>query len=113
MMKRLGFFFTAFFGLTIMAWMGLSTEAAAQSTPKVQQVRQHQIKRIGHGVKNGELTRYEAKRLAQEQRHIQRDVRRAKADGVVTGQERRHIRREQRQANRHIAVQKHDTQDRN
>jgi hypothetical protein len=112
-MKRFGFFLAAFFGLTITASVGLSTEASAQSTPKVRNVQERQMKRIGHGLKNGELTRYEAKKLALEQRHIQRDKRRAKADGVVTGRERRHIRREQHQANRHIAVQKHDGQDRN
>lgn len=112
-MKRFGFFLAVFFGLTILWSLGAANEASAQSTPGVRNVQERQMKRIGHGVKNGELTRYEAKRLAREQRHIQRDKRRAKADGVVTGRERRHIRREQRQANRHIAVQKHDRQDRN
>lgn len=112
-MKRFGFFLAAFFGLILLLGTGYTNEALAQSAQVVRNVQERQMKRIGHGVKNGELTRYEAKRLARQQRHIQRDKQRAKADGVVTGRERRHIRSEQRQANRHIAVQKHDRQDRN
>jgi hypothetical protein len=91
---------------------GMISLASAQHTPKINHKQQHQTVRIAHGVKNGELTRPEAKRLAREQKHIQHEKRLAKADGKVTRRERKHIRRDQRMASRDIYRQKHDRQNR-
>jgi hypothetical protein len=92
--------------------MGIISFASAQHTPKINHNQKHQTARIAHGVKNGELTAKEAKRLTREQKHIQHEKRLAKADGKVTRRERKHIRRDQRMASRDIYRQKHDRQDR-
>jgi len=91
---------------------GMISLASAQHTPKINHRQQLQSIRITHGIKNGELIRPEAKRLAREQKHIQHEKRLAKADGKVTRRERKHIRRDQRIANRDIYRQKNDKQNR-
>ena len=87
--------------------------AYAQGTPGIRHTQKNQAMRINQGVKSGELTKQETRRLVREQKHIQHEKRLAKADGKVTRRERKHIRREQRVANRDIYRQKHDNQDRN
>jgi hypothetical protein len=87
--------------------------ANAQNTPGIRHSQKHQTMRINQGVRSGELTRQETKRLVREQKHIQHEKRLAKADGKVTRRERKHIRHDQRVANRDIYRQKHDNQDRN
>ena len=74
--------------------------------------QRHQQKRIRHGVKNEELTRMEARKLAKEQVHIQRLETRAKSDGEFTARDRAKLNREQNQASSHIYRQKHDRQER-
>ncbi len=68
--------------------------------------------RIHDGVESGQLTRREATRLRGEQRTIQRQERRARADGVVTPRERAQLNRHQTRASRHINQQRHDRQQR-
>jgi len=92
---------------------GIISLASAQHTPNIKHKQKHQTVRIAHGVKNGELTKPEVKRLAWEQKHIQHEKRLAKMDGKVTRREWRHIRHDQRMANKDIYLQKHDRQDRN
>jgi hypothetical protein len=87
--------------------------ANAQNSSGIRQTQKHQTMRINQGVRSGELTRHETKRLVREQKHIQHEKRLAKADGKVTRRERKHIRQDQRAANRDIYRQKHDNQDRN
>ena len=65
--------------------------------------------RIGAGVRSGQLTRPEAYRLHREQRHIRRDIHRArKNDGRIDARERKHIRHEQRKHSRRIYMAKHN-----
>ena len=105
-MKNL--FFTA-----IMALFLLPAGANAQTaTPAINQTQKEQRERIQQGVKNGELTVHEKRKLVREQRKIARDEARAKADGVVTPRERATIKAEQRKASAHIAREKHDAQER-
>jgi hypothetical protein len=85
----------------------------AQNATGIRHTQKHQTMRINQGVKSGELTRQETKRLVREQKHIQHEKRLAKADGKITRRERKHIRRDQKAANRDIYRQKHDNQDRN
>jgi hypothetical protein len=73
----------------------------------------NQQKRIGNGVRSGELTRPEARRLERRQARIAYDKAKAKSDGVVTAEERAKLAREQNRASRSIARQKHDAQKRN
>lgn len=104
-MKKFLFFFLA------MTLSVLST--FAQSTPRVDQRQENQKARIQQGVQSGELTKKEASELRKQQRHIKRTEKRAKADGQVTGQEKAKLHRKQKRANKNIAKEKHDRQDRN
>jgi hypothetical protein len=101
----------------ILAGLGLVLAVAAGTasagTARYDARQAHQQQRIGNGVKNGELTMRETRRLAAGQVHLNRVERRAKADGVVTAGERAHMQREENQQSRRIYRQKHDAQDRN
>ena len=102
---------------TLMASIGLALSLAiagsvSAGTPRIDQREQNQRARIHNGVKSGELTRPEARRLAAGQMHVLRVEDRAKADGVVTSRERAHLLHEENQQSRRIYRQKHDAQDR-
>jgi polyhydroxyalkanoate synthesis regulator phasin len=68
--------------------------------------------RIREGVKSGELTHREAKRLRKEQRAINRTERRMEADGEVTTREKARLERMQDRACKDIYRQKHYQQER-
>jgi hypothetical protein len=92
---------------------GVLATTAAADTPVLNQRQHNQAQRIGQGVRSGELTRPETRRLVHGQRELRRDERRAKSDGVVTDRERARLQREADQQSRRIYRQKHDAQDRN
>lgn len=81
-------------------------------TPRINQRQRNQQQRIRQGVRSGELTRNEARRLERQEREIRQDERAVKADGVVTPAERREINRSLNRTNRRIYRNKHDRQDR-
>ncbi len=83
--------------------------SAQTQTPVINKRQVHQQERIKEGVKSGQLTHREARRLEAKQRKIQADKMIAKADGKVTPAERRHIKREQNRASRHIYRAKHNS----
>jgi hypothetical protein len=86
------------------------------STADAQTVRQkgkNERHRIAQGVKSGELTKTEAKNLANGQKEIHQDVKEAKADGVVTKEEKKEIKQDQRQQSRKIYRKKHNNRERN
>ena len=85
---------------------------AAAATPVLDGRQQNQAQRTGQGVRSGELTRPETRRLVRGQRELRRDERAAKADGVVTARERAGLQREANQQSRRIYRQKHDAQGR-
>ena len=66
--------------------------------------------RVRQGVRSGEITRYEASRLRQDEMRLHRDVRRAEADHRLTRREKRELRREQKRHNREIYRMKHNHQ---
>lgn len=80
----------------------------ADQTPRIDKREQIQKQRVKQGVKTGELTKKEARRLGAEQRKIKRDESKAKSDGTVTPAERKKLTREQNRANRDIARKKHN-----
>lgn len=84
--------------------MILAATAQAQTTQKA---------RIRQGVRSGELTRHETRKVVKQQREVKQDVRQAKADGVVTTAERKEIRKDKRKADRSIYRKKHNQRDRN
>jgi hypothetical protein len=92
---------------------GVLATTASAGTPGLDQRQQHQAQRIGQGVRSGELTRPETRRLARGQRELRQDERMARSDGVVTAGERARLQREASQQSRRIHRQKHDAQDRN
>jgi hypothetical protein len=85
---------------------------AQTATPKATERQVHQQRRIHQGVKSGELTKREARKLEAQQAKIQADKLEAKSDGVVTGKERAKLQHEQNRASRKIYKQKHDAQSR-
>lgn len=106
-MKRILLFTALSIGLAF------SVPSIAQTaTPVVKQRQINQQKRIGQGVRSGELTRREARRMELRQAKVQHDKKVAKSDGVVTPAERRQLRREQNRTSRAIRRQKHDAQTR-
>lgn len=70
------------------------------------QERQHD--RIRHGIRSGELTRKEAKRLLKQQRHIAKLERRFERDGHLDRHERRTLRRKLDSASQRIYRLKHN-----
>jgi hypothetical protein len=85
--------------------IGVFTQLPAQT---ITQKQINQEKRIHQGVKSGELTRHETKVLRKEQRIIERDKLKAKADGVVTKKEIHKIKAEQKAASNDIFRKKHN-----
>ena len=85
---------------------------AQDKTPIVDQREKNQQERIKEGVKTGELTPAETRRLEMQQGKIKADEMNAKADGKVTGAERRHLKREQNRASRNIYRKKHNLRER-
>ena len=96
--------------VTVVLSLGLS--ALAQSTPSVDRREHRQQRRIRHGVRSGELTRREARRLEAQQARTRRMEHRAKADGTVTRRERARLQHRENRTSRRIYRQKHDNQNR-
>jgi hypothetical protein len=64
--------------------------------------------RIRQGVKSGELTRQETKRLEAEEARIRANEARARRDGTLTPAERERLQKELDKASHDIYQQKHD-----
>ncbi len=93
---------------------GLSfSNIQAQSTPKVKKRQINQQKRIHKGVESGELTKGEYVSLQKQQKQLNRNKKRAKADGVVTKRERRRLHAQQSRNSANIAKKKHNKRKRN
>ena len=78
----------------------------------INQRQRRQQRRIHQGVRSGELTRKEVRRLEGGEAKIQRDKLRAKSDGNFTPRERAKINRELNRESRQIYKEKHDNQTR-
>ena len=97
-----------FVGLTAMAQTTPET-----NTPRINKRQHEQQKRIRQGVRSGELTKREAKKIEKDERGIRREERAAKADGTVTAEERKAINKDLNKTNRRIYRAKHNNRDRN
>jgi len=86
---------------------------AQTQTPKVTQQQVTQHKRIGQGVRSGELTRKETRELQRQQRSIHRNKKRAQSDGIVTPRERVRLDARQKNASGNIYQKKHNDRSRN
>jgi hypothetical protein len=69
--------------------------------------------RINQGIRSGELTRREARRLEAGLARVKIDERFARSDGSLSPRERARLNRELNHESRNIYRQKHDRQDRN
>lgn len=102
--------------VAMMVALALSAAAAqadaATRDPRVNARQDNQRERIQQGVRSGELTRHEARNVAEDQRDIRQLERAYKSDGELTAAERLDLHHEQNQASREIYREKHDGQDR-
>lgn len=80
------------------------------SDPRVDHLQAQERNRIEQGIRSGQLTRSEADRLVAEQRSIQAQERRYRADGVLTRAERSDLYGDLNAAGRHIYNETHDDQ---
>jgi len=85
---------------------------AQTDAPGVDKRQHRQQQRIIRGVKSGELTARETRRLVHAERHVAREERRYKADGRLTPRERADLHRDLTRSSRQIRRQKHDDQSR-
>jgi polyhydroxyalkanoate synthesis regulator phasin len=100
-------------GALLLALLAVPVLAAAGTNDLgVNRRQSNQQARIQQGVKSGELTRAETRRLQAEQRHIRREEARYKADGHLSAAERADLQRDLNKASRDIYHQKHDAQQR-
>jgi hypothetical protein len=90
------------------AWNAL----AAERDPGVNHRQHRQEQRIEQGVRSGELTRLEAKKLRKEERAIRQEARAFKSDGKLTRAERKDLHRASSQASKDIYREKHDDEKR-
>jgi hypothetical protein len=86
---------------------------AGDRTPNLDKREHNQRVRIAQGVRSGELTRPETRRLARGEAKLHRNEALAKSDGVVTPRERAALQAEANNMSRRIYRQKHDAQTRN
>ncbi|MBX2845380.1 MAG: hypothetical protein KTR13_04120 [Saprospiraceae bacterium] len=78
------------------------------------QVNAQAIKpRTVQGVKSGEITKAELKRIKKETKDVKRARRKAAADGQITRKEKAKINRQRYQANKAVYRSKHNNRDRN
>jgi len=82
------------------------------SSARINRMQAQQHRQIVQGIRSGELTPREARRLQAEQRMIRRQERAYLADGRLSRSERRDLYGDLRDANRHIYNQTHDGQTR-
>lgn len=89
-----------------------TTSFAGTCDPGVNARQNNQRARIQQGVRSGELTRRETRKVAETQRDVRQLERAYKSDGRLTAAERADLHHEQNQASRQIYRQKHDAQKR-
>ena len=85
-----------------------SPTTTSTKTPRVTKRQLNQQRRIGQGVKSGELTKGETRKLETEEAKIQAEKKMAKADGKVTPAERKKLRRDENKSSKDIYRMKHN-----
>ncbi len=98
--------------LALAAVLIAASASAMAGTPGLDARERNQRERIAQGVRSGELTRPETRRLVRGEVRLHRHERIAKSDGVVTRAERYRLDRNADRMSRRIYRQKHDPQDR-
>ena len=98
--------------IVIMAALATISVPALAGTPRLDAREHNQRDRIAQGVRSGELTRPETRRLVAGERRLHMHERHAKSDGVVTAGERARLERNADRMSARIYRQKHDPQSR-
>jgi len=98
--------------LAVAAFLTAMALPAMAGTPGLDARQQNQRERIADGVRSGELTRPETRRLVRGELRLHRHERIAKSDGVVTPAERVRLQHNAKRMSKRIYVQKHDAQSR-
>lgn len=84
-----------------------------RQTQKSVDAREHrQQGRVAQGVRSGQLTGDETKKLRAQQRDIRQEERQYRADGRFTKEERKDVQRDLNQASKDIYIEKHDAETR-
>ncbi len=86
------------------------TVPAFADTPRLDAREQNQRERIAQGIRSGELTRPETRRLVRGEVRLHRHERIARSDGIVTRAERFRLHRHADRMSGRIYRQKHDLQ---
>jgi len=92
------------------ALLSFALMTASAGAQGINHRQKNQQKRIRQGVRSGELTRPEFRKLGKEQARIRRHEAKAKADGKLEPRERVRLQKELNKSSRHIYRQKHDNQ---
>ncbi|MSQ92003.1 MAG: hypothetical protein EXR87_03585 [Gammaproteobacteria bacterium] len=98
--------------IVIMAALAAISVPALAGTPRLDAREHNQRHRIVQGVRSGELTRPETRRLVAGERRLHRHERYARSDGTVTPGERARLERNADRMSQRIYRQKHDPQSR-
>ena len=92
----------------LFGFVGISTASAGTNSPGVDWRERNQMKRIGKGIRSGEITRREGRHLMRQQVRTRRMERRFKSDGHLSGRERVRLHRRLNRNSRHIYRAKHN-----
>lgn len=98
--------------ISVLLFAATSIFAQEAKTPKLDRKQKKQIHKIEKGIKSGDLTRFEAKKLKKQKHKLAKMEKRAKADGKVTKRERIRLNKEAKKLDRKIYKEKHDMQKR-
>jgi hypothetical protein len=101
---------------SMIAVLALATTAsianAGTHDHRVNERQHNQQARIRQGVRSGELTGHEARKLEREEHGIRKEERQYKSDGQLTAGERKDLQKDLNRTSRDIYRQKHDPQER-
>jgi len=92
--------------LTAAAFAATMTQPVVAASINASQTQQHN--RIAQGLNSGEITRWEAKKLAQEQRRITKMERQFRSDGHLGPVERKILKVQLGKSSQHIYSVKHN-----
>jgi hypothetical protein len=93
---------------TLFAQESTTPPPAANKTPGINERQMNQQKRIRQGVKSGQLTKKETRKLEKGEAKIQSDKLAAKSDGKVTKTERKKLHHELNRESKAIHNKKHN-----
>lgn len=94
--------------LSAIVVLALCTSMAHAKKDRVDKRQNHQRQRVKEGVKSGEITKAEAKKIHRQGKRIRKAEAMAKKDGVVTNKEKARLERMQDRRSKTIAKAKHN-----